>query len=82
MHLRPGLATGTGTYSVSPNCSRNPATRDPGQRDLHLQFIVSQSGNKIRIVVIDPGIGNHGRGERLRLRGLRNYRFRKSGPTL
>src|SRR6266581_6870046 len=65
-NLAPGWRPGTGTYSVSPNCTGTQTTVIPGMRDLHLQFIVSQSGNKIRIVVIDPGIATTAEGERLR----------------
>jgi hypothetical protein len=38
----------------------------PGLPDLHLQFIVAQSGNTIHQVVIDPGFATTAEGERVR----------------
>jgi hypothetical protein len=37
----------------------------PGLADLHLQFIVAQSGNTIHQVVTDPGIATTADGERV-----------------
>jgi hypothetical protein len=37
----------------------------PGNPDLHTQFIVSQSGNMIRGMVIDPGFASTAEGERV-----------------
>jgi hypothetical protein len=39
----------------------------PGQPDLHLRFIVAQSGNTIHQVVIDPGFATTAEGERIRV---------------
>jgi hypothetical protein len=38
----------------------------PGLPDLHLQFIVAQSGNTIHQIVIDPGFATTAEGERVR----------------
>lgn len=39
--------------------------RNPNLPDLHAQFIVSDSGDKIRQVVTDPGLATMAEGERL-----------------
>ena len=64
--LSPGWRPGSGTYSVNPDCTGSQTIKVEGIPDVHLQFIVSQSGNKIRQVVIDPGIATTAEGERLR----------------
>jgi len=38
----------------------------PGLPDLHLQFIVAQSGNAIHQIVIDPGFATTAEEERIR----------------
>jgi len=63
----PGFRPGTGTYSVSPDCTGTQTIVVPGLPDLHLQFIVAQSGNTIHQVVIDPGFATTAEGERLEL---------------
>jgi hypothetical protein len=40
-----------------------------GQPDLHTQFIVSQSGNKMRGMVVDPGFASTAEGERVDIFG-------------
>lgn len=65
--LTPGWRSGTGTYSVDLDCTGTLTIVVPGLPDLHLQFIVAQSGNTIHQVVTDPGIGTTAEGERLRI---------------
>ena len=64
-NLQPGWRPGTGTYSVNPDCTGTQTIVVPGLPDLHLQFIVSQAGNTIRQLVIDPGSAVTAEGERL-----------------
>jgi hypothetical protein len=65
-HMPPGWRPGTGTYSVNPNCTGTQTIMIEGMPDLHLQFIVSQAGNKMRSVVTNPGVATTAEGERLR----------------
>ena len=62
----PGWRPGTGTYSVNPDCTGTQTIVVPGLPDLHLQFIVAQSGNTIHQIVIDPGFATTAEGERVR----------------
>jgi|SRR3954447_2763022 hypothetical protein len=64
-NLAPGWRPGTGTYSVNPDCTGTQTVMIPGLPDLHLQFIVAQSGNTIRGIVIDPGFATTAEGERI-----------------
>jgi len=64
--LTPGWRPGTGTYSVSPDCTGTQTIVISGMPDLHLQIIVAQSGNTIHQVVTDPGVATTSEGERLR----------------
>ena len=61
----PGWRPGTGTYSVNPDCTGTQTIVVPGLPDLHLQFIVAQSGNTIHQIVIDPGFATTAEGERI-----------------
>ena len=61
----PGWRPGTGTYSVNPDCTGTQTIVVPGLPDLHLQFIVAQSGNTIHQIVIDPGFATTAEGERV-----------------
>jgi hypothetical protein len=61
----PGFRPGTGTYSVNPDCTGTQTIMVPGLPDLHLQFIVAQSGNTIHQIVIDPGFATTAEGERV-----------------
>ena len=61
----PGWRPGTGTYSVNSDCTGTQTIVVPGLPDLHLQFIVAQSGNTIHQIVIDPGFATTAEGERL-----------------
>ena len=65
--LTPGWRPGAGTYSVNPDCTGTQTIVIPGLSDLHLQFIVAQSGNTIHQVVTDPGVATTAEGERLEL---------------
>jgi hypothetical protein len=60
-----GWRTGTGTYSVNPDCTGTETISFPGQADIHAQFVVAQSGNKLHFVNIDPGIALSGEVERV-----------------
>ena len=60
--LTPGWRAGTGTYSVNSDCTGTLTITIPGLSDLHLQFIVAQSGNTIHQVVTDPGVATTGEG--------------------
>jgi hypothetical protein len=64
-NLPPGWRPGSGTYSVNPDCTGTQTIVIPGNPDLHTQFIVSQSGNMIRGMVIDPGFASTAEGERV-----------------
>ena len=64
--LPPGWRFGSGTYSVDSDCTGTLTITIPGLSDLHVQFIVAQSGNTIHQVVTDPGVATTGDGERLR----------------
>ncbi len=64
-NLTPGWRPGSGTYSVNPDCTGTQTIMIPGNPDLHTQFIVSQSGNMIRGMVIDPGFASTAEGERV-----------------
>lgn len=65
-NLAPGWRPGAGTYSVNPDCTATETVTIPGQPDLHLQMIVTQSGNTIHQVVIDPGAAVTAEGERVK----------------
>jgi len=64
-NLTPGWRPGSGTYSVNPDCTGTQTIVVPGLPDLHLQFIVAQSGNTIHQIVIDPGFATTAEGERV-----------------
>jgi hypothetical protein len=65
-NLPPGWRPGSGTYSVNPDCTGTQTIVIPGNPDVHVQFIVAQSGNTIHQVVIDPGVAATAEGERVR----------------
>ena len=64
-NVRPGWRPGSGTYSVNPDCTGTQTIVIPGMPDLHLQFVVSPSGNTAHFVVIDPGFATAGDSERI-----------------
>jgi hypothetical protein len=66
-NLAPGWRPGTGSYSVNSDCTGSQIIMVPGQPDLHLQFIVAQTGNTIHQVVTDPGFATTAEGERIRV---------------
>ena len=45
-NLPPGWRPGSGTYSVNPDCTGTQTVVTAGLPDLHLQFIVAQSGTR------------------------------------
>jgi hypothetical protein len=59
-----GWRTGSGTYTVNPDCTGTETISFPGQADIHAQFVLAQSGNKLHYVNIDPGISLSGEAER------------------
>lgn len=59
-----GWRTGSGSYTVNPDCTGTETVSFPGQPDIHVQFVVAQSGNKLHYVNIDPGISLSGEVER------------------
>ena len=63
--VTPGWRHGSGTYSVNPDCTGTSTIVIPGLPDLHLQFVVSPSGNTLHFVVIDPGFATAGDSERI-----------------
>lgn len=66
-NLPPGWRPGSGTYSVGPDCTGTSTIVVQGMPDLHLQFIVAQSGNTIHQVVTDPGFNTTAEAERLQV---------------
>jgi len=60
-----GWRSGSGTYSVNPDCTGTQTIVIPGMPDLHLQFVVSPSGNTYHFVVTDPGLATAGDSERI-----------------
>ena len=59
-----GWRTGSGTYTVNPDCTGTETISFPDQPDIHAQFVVSQSGNKLHFVNIDPGTSLSGDADR------------------
>ena len=59
-----GWRTGSGSYTVNPDCTGTETISFPGQADIHAQFALAQSGNKLHYVNIDPGISLSGEAER------------------
>ena len=59
-----GWRTGSGTYTVNPDCTGTETISFPGQADIHAQFALAQSGNKLHYVNVDPGISLSGEAER------------------
>jgi hypothetical protein len=64
-NITPGWRPGSGTYTVNPDCTGTSTIVVPGMPDLHLQFIVSPSGNTSHFVVVDPGFATAGDSERI-----------------
>jgi hypothetical protein len=49
---------------VNPDCTGTETISFPGQADIHAQFVLAQSGNKLHYVNVDPGISLSGEAER------------------
>ena len=64
-NITPGWRAGSGTYTVNPDCTGTSTVVVPGMPDLHLQFIVSPSGNTSHFVVLDRGFATAGDSERI-----------------
>ena len=60
-----GWRPGSGTYTVNPDCTGTSTGVIPGGPDLHVQFIVSPSGNTSHFVLVDPGFATAGDAERI-----------------
>jgi hypothetical protein len=63
--MTPGWRPGSGTYSVNADCTGTQTIVVSGIPDVHLQFVIAQSGNRIHQVVTDAGIATTAEGERL-----------------
>ena len=59
-----GWRTGSGTYIVNSDCTGTETISFPDQADIHAQFALAQSGNKLHYVNIDAGIALSGEAER------------------
>jgi hypothetical protein len=64
-NIAPGWRPGSGTYTVNPDCTGTSTLVIPGMPNLHVQFIISQSGNTSHFVVIDQGFATAGDSERV-----------------
>jgi len=64
-NVAPGWRTSTGTYSVNPNCTGTFTVSNGDRPPINGQFIIAQSGNTIREMVIDPGFATTAEGERV-----------------
>jgi hypothetical protein len=60
-----GWRFSTGTYSLNADCTGTMTVTNGDLPPINLQMIVSQSGNTIRDMVIDPGFVTTAEGERL-----------------
>jgi hypothetical protein len=63
-NVPPGWRAGSGTYTVNPDCTGTETISFPGQADIHAQFALAQSGNKLHYVNVDPSISLSGEAER------------------
>jgi hypothetical protein len=64
-NLTPGWRASTGTYSVNSDCTGTFTVTNGDQPDIHVQMIISHSGEKIHAVVIDPGFATTSDAERM-----------------
>jgi len=60
-----GWRTGSGTYTVNPDCTGTETISFPDQPDIHAQFALAQSGNTLHYVNIDAGTSLSGEAERV-----------------
>jgi hypothetical protein len=65
-NVAPGWARNKGTYAVNPDCTGTMTVSNGDNPLVHLQLIVSNSGNTIRDMVIDPGFATTAEAERVR----------------
>ena len=65
--VAPGWRVSMGTYSLSSNCTGTMTVTNGDMPLIHTQLIVSQSGNTIRDMVMDPGFASTAEGERIHL---------------
>jgi len=65
-NMAPGWVPNTGIYSVNPDCTGTITVTNGNQPLIHLQIIISQSGNTIHEMVIDPGFATTSEGERIK----------------
>jgi hypothetical protein len=63
-NVAPGWRLSTGSYSVNSNCTGTFTVTNGELPSIHAQMLVAQSGNKIHLVVIDPGFATTSEGER------------------
>ena len=63
-NVPPGWRAGSGTYTVNPDCTGTETISFPGQADIHAQFALAQSGNKLHYVNVDPGTSLSGEADR------------------
>jgi hypothetical protein len=59
-----GFRAGMALRLMNPDCTGTQTIVVAGMPDLHLQFVVSPSGNTFHFVVIDPGFATAGDSER------------------
>ena len=64
-NIVPGWRSGSGTYTVNPDCTGTSTSVVAGGPDLHVQFIVSPSGSTSHFVVLNPGFATAGDSERI-----------------
>lgn len=64
-NVAPGWASNTGTYSVNPDCTGTFTVTNGNLPAVHLQMIVSHSGNTIHDMVTDPGFATTAEAERV-----------------
>jgi hypothetical protein len=65
-NVAPGWVVNVGTYSVNPDCTGTITVTNGNAPLIHLQIIISQSGNTIHEMVIDPGFATTSDGERIK----------------
>ena len=68
-NLDPSWHPNTGTYSLNRDCTGTMTVSNGDRPAVHLLLIVSQSGNTIRDMVIDPGFATTAEAERIQAPG-------------
>ena len=64
-NVDPSWRPNTGTYSLNRDCTGTMTVSNGDRAPVHVLLIVSQSGNTIRDMVIDPGFATTAEGERI-----------------